>query len=103
MVAIHKGKVIPEWVRYSLGHTDSQDPNVIGKITLLLPLRLEDQYRQIWNDEVQNSRKCLLYKECKDFGFENYLLELPCVIVRYITRLRLSGTKIAIETGQPFE
>ena len=41
----------------------AQAPNVIGNIILLLLLRLEDQNRQIWNDEVQNSRKCLRYKE----------------------------------------
>ena len=76
------------------------EQSVVRTISFYYSERMSDQFKQSWKTDLENSGKCALYRDIKDFKFENYLRRLPCSLVRYITRFRLSSTKLAIETGR---
>ena len=76
------------------------EQTVVRTITCCYSQRLSDHFRQNWQTDLDNSGKCKLYRDIKEFKFENNLRKLPGSLVRYITRFRLSSTKLAIETGR---
>ena len=64
-------------------------------------LNLQDQYRQTWALAVQESSKCILYKQFKvEFGLEIYLIQLPAVFRKYICKLRTCNHRLPIERGR---
>lgn len=51
-------------------------------------LSLQDQFKQTWLTSVQDSSKCVLYKSFKtDFVLEKYLLNVPFIFRKYITKV----------------
>ena len=88
---------------YSNGFNNVWDYQFITsckEFPILYEQRLKDTFIQKWYSDVQNSSKCNVYKEFKEFEFEDYLVKLPHFIVGYITKLRLSCSKLPIETGR---
>ena len=69
-------------------------------VSIIYGERLHDQFLQHWYSDLDNNTKCYLYKEFKEFVFEQYLVHLPRSLVKYITKFRLSCTKLPIETGR---
>lgn len=62
---------------------------------------LKQQYHTDWLAALENSNKCLVYKNFKtNFGLEKYITELPDVYVFPMIRFRCSCHKLAIEVGR---
>lgn len=62
---------------------------------------LKDQFIQKWQQDVQNSSKCDLYRLYKvNFGFENYLGMASFKYRVALTKLRLSNHKLSVERGR---
>ena len=67
----------------------------------MLKERLTDQYKQTWSHTVNDSRKCILYKNVKhSLEFEIYLCKIQWNLCKYLVRLRLCNHKLRIETGR---
>jgi hypothetical protein len=62
---------------------------------------LQDQYVTNWHSMIDNSPKCILYKNIKQsFSVENYLLICPLPISKLILKIRTSNHSLPIETGR---
>ena len=62
--------------------------------------KLKAQFEQTSKGIIESSTKCILYKHIKvDFKFENYLVQLPWNVCKYIVKLRTVDHRLAIETG----
>jgi hypothetical protein len=67
----------------------------------LVKLRLKDQFVQKWNNDINSSSKCCIYKSYKDcLELEDYLVRLPTSASKYILKFRLCNHKLAVETGR---
>ena len=70
-------------------------------LTKTLQFTLEDQYKQTWSSEVHNTSKCLNYRMFKRVHkFENYLIDLPPKLRKYLIDFRLCNHRLPIETGR---
>ena len=64
----------------------------------IIKLRLKDQFIQLWNEQMQNSTKCLNYRIFKTtFEFENYFKILPTHLARSLCYFRCRNNKLPIE------
>ena len=67
----------------------------------IIKKRLQDQFLQDLRANIEESSKCMLYREIKaDFQLERYLIDIPWKYSRYILKLRLCNHKLSIETGR---
>ena len=65
-----------------------------------LKIRLRDQIIQKWQEGISQSRKCTNYRIFKNiFGFDNYLIELPEELRKYLTKFRCRNHRLPIEIG----
>ena len=63
--------------------------------------RLKDQYRQIWNDNLNVYPKCITYRIFKStHSCETYLFHLPDKLRTVYVRFRTSNHYLPIETGR---
>ena len=64
-------------------------------------MSLESIYRKQWLESLNNSSKCILYRNFKkEFGKENYINQLPNMFVFALIKFRCSSHKLEIETGR---
>ena len=64
----------------------------------LITQRLQDQYQQIWHNEIHTNEICISYRIFKtSFGFENYLLWLSKTLKSNLLKFRLSSHKLPIQ------
>jgi hypothetical protein len=67
----------------------------------ILKLRLSDQFKQKWAQEVSQSGKCFNYRIFKvDFGFEDYLLQLSPCLRKCLTRFRCRNHRLPVESAR---
>lgn len=63
--------------------------------------KLQDQFIQKWEQDINNSSKGLTYKIIKtSFGYEQYLSILPEYYWSYMLKFRTSNHKLPIESGR---
>ena len=63
--------------------------------------RVEDQYHQTCNEELENSNKSLFYKSIKDsFGYNELLDEIDTHLAICILKYQTSNHRLPIETGR---
>ena len=80
----------------------SQAENVSQKVfKIMFKERLIDQYKQTWIQNVNDSGKCILYKNVKNsLELEIYLCKIQWSLCKYLVKLRLCNHKLRIETGR---
>ena len=62
---------------------------------------LKNQYFQHWQNDLTESSKCSTYRLYKETqNFENYLLNVPTNLCRYLIKFRASNHKLPIERGR---
>ena len=62
---------------------------------------LESQYKQAWQDSLEQSSKCSNYKIYKtEHKFEKYLTLLPPRLLQILICFRLCNNRLPIETGR---
>lgn len=98
------------WVRFLKGVLDecglsnvwlTQDFPSVKWVVSKVQMTLQDQFRQTWWSTVQESSKCMLYKEFKcNLKFERYLSQVPPYWRKYIIKLRLCNHRLAVERGR---
>ena len=99
------------WLKYvhdllfsnGLGYVWIEQKNNVNAVYVKgeLKERLKLQYIQQWHFTINNSPKCVLYKEIKEhFRLEPYLVKLPRELSRYIVKFRCVNHKFAIEKGR---
>ena len=63
--------------------------------------RLADQFKQEWQNKVNETEKCLNYRLYKnDFNFENYFNILSLPLTKYVCKFRCSSHKLPIKKGR---
>ena len=66
----------------------------------IVKLRIKDQFVQLWQSEINESRKFANYKIFKTtFGFENYFKLLPTNLALTFCHFRCCNNKLPIEKG----
>ena len=82
-----------------LSTIDENDANYISKI---VERTLEDQFIQLWHNNVANSSKCqTLYRHIKtEFKQDNYLVKLPESLRVAVCKFRTSNHRLPIEEGR---
>lgn len=64
-------------------------------------LRLEDQFHQEVNNQLNNSNRTLFYRAIKaKFGFEEILDEIKPPLVYYLMKFKVGNHKLPVETGR---
>ena len=67
----------------------------------IVKLRLGDQFKQKWAQEIHDSGKCMNYRLFKvEFGLEPYLLELSPVVRKSMTRFRCRNHRLPVESAR---
>ena len=65
-----------------------------------IKVRLRDQFIHQWITEINESRKCIIYRTFKTtFTFENYLISLPRKLKIIFSKFRCRNHRLPIETG----
>lgn len=63
--------------------------------------RLEDQYYQTYNQEIQNTNRALFYKSIKTrYGYDEIQDEIDTQLVYYLTKFKTSNHRLPVETGR---
>ena len=63
--------------------------------------RLEDQYYQTHNQEIQNTNRALFYKSIKTrYGYDEIQDEIDTQLVYYLTKFKTSNHRLPVETGR---
>ena len=63
--------------------------------------RLHREFVQEWRSFLNESPKCLLYREIKqEFGLESYMYKLPMQLLPFLIKFRTSNHKLEIERGR---
>lgn len=74
-------------------------PN-IKWLTATIKQKLSDLFINQWYSLLENSSNCVNYKLFKrTFGFEQYLVKTPPVLLRYMIKFRNRNHKLPVETG----
>ena len=88
----------------SLGFNDVwlfQGVGNVSSIVKIFTQRLNDNFIQKWNENINNSTRAKTYKLFCDFGFKSYLNNVNIRKYRFaLTRLRVSSHRLDIETGR---
>ena len=67
----------------------------------ILEQRLDDQFFQTWNRELENSSRAVFYRTFADFQFQDYLDIITVRKFRIaITKLRVASHRLEVETGR---
>ena len=75
--------------------------NSINGFKQSLLQRLNDQFRQNWSSDVNNSSVCMNYRIFKTVHkLENYLTELSPSLMRYYCKFRTGNTKLPFIQGR---
>ena len=62
---------------------------------------LKDMFIQSWRDSLEQSSKCILYRNIKlNFRCESYIIQLPDTYIYVLIKLRCSNHKLQIELGR---
>ena len=62
--------------------------------------RKSDHFRQLWNNELNNSSKAVFYRSISQFRFQDYLEIVTVNKFRTaLAKLRLSPHRLEVETG----
>ena len=97
-------KIIVQSIFEELGLNNvwlSQTVPCISWLKTAIKLRLSDQYKQHWANQVSISKKGTTYRIFKiNFNLENYLLNLFPHYRNTMTKFRTSNHKLPIETGR---
>ena len=80
---------------------DTQSFSSIDSLCRNVRQELQNNYIRIWRNALENSNKCLFYRNFKvDYGREKYILTLPDTYVLSLFQFRCSNHKLPIETGR---
>ena len=67
---------------------------------LIIKLRSKDQFIQTWHESISQGGKCTIYRIIKTtFGFENYLNDLPDLLIQYFNKFRCRNHRLPIEVS----
>ena len=68
---------------------------------VIVKLRLGDQFKQKWAQEVHESGKCVNYRIFKvDFGLEPYLLQLSPLLRKFMSKFRCRNHRLPVESAR---
>jgi hypothetical protein len=80
--------------------TSQSFPNVEW-LKQAVKLRLQDQFKQKWRNDIEHMPKCVTYNLIKDeWGMEHYLRKLPRKLRIPLCKFRSSSHKLQIERGR---
>ena len=88
--------------RNGFGHIWNEQSHItISKFKTEFKQRLLNQFQQEWRAMLNESSKCIFYREVKtEFVLESYLYRIPFKFARYILKLRTCNHKLEIEVGR---
>ena len=71
----------------------------LSNFHMVIKQRLEDQYKQQWRNEINESSKCTLYRIFKtEFKFENYLCFYHCTKEKHFVNLEPVTTSYLLKS-----
>ena len=88
----------------SLGFNDAWIQQGVGDeklFMLILKQRLNDNFMQTWNDELNQSTRALFYRSISNFKYQDYLDVVTVKKFRNaLARLRVSSHRLEVEVGR---